>query len=329
MGSLPSILLERWRRILPEEAVAAAIEAHALQPPRASPTTTLRLNPLRGDPDETRAQIEASGARVVDVPWSKQALIVHASVADLQRLPAHSDGDFHIQSLSSIATSVAFDPRPGESVLDLCAAPGSKTSHIAALMGNRGRLVAVEASRPRFFRLREVLRSLGAEAELHLARGEQFARANRGCFDRVLVDAPCSAEGRILAGEADAAADWSLAKVRRLASAQKSLLHAGIDALRDGGTLVYSTCTLAPEENELVLARALERYRDSIEIIDTGLPAALGAPGLDSLDCQSLPSELRHARRLLPPLEGFFIARVRRRVARLASPGEPPRVPTR
>ncbi len=305
---IPREFLDRMRLILSGDALDAAIM------PRAEPAVTaIRLNPLRGDPEATLAHLSARGIAFTRVPWCPEAVLAHTSVRELQQLPSSSDGDFHIQSLSSMAVTLALDPKPGESVLDLCAAPGSKTSHIAAMMSNRGRLVAVEASRPRAFRLKEVLRTLGAHAEIHVARGERWARANRGGFDRVLLDAPCSAEGRILAGDKAAAADWSIAKIRRLASSQKSLLHAGIEALREGGTLVYSTCTLAPEENELVLERALERYGDAIDIVDTHLASSLGVRALASWMGRELPASIQHARRLVPPLEGFFIARLSRR----------------
>ncbi len=299
--AIPAALLDRWREILPVESFES-ITAGSNEPP----ATSIRLNPLRGDPAATFTALTESGHALTRTTWCEHAATTLTSVRALQDHPAHGEGRFHIQSLSSIAVSLALDPQPEESTLDLCAAPGSKTSHIAALKGNRGVLVANDSSRPRFFRLKEVLRILGAHADCQCTPGERWQHAV--AFDRVLVDAPCSAEGRALAGDPKAAADWSIHKVRRLASLQKSLLHAGLDALRVGGTLVYSTCTLAPEENELVVARALERYEGSIDLvpIECALPPSI--PGLTHWR-EPIDSRLALTRRILPPLEGFFVAK--------------------
>lgn len=305
------LLLERWRTILPPDALACALDENATALP-----TSIRLNPLRTPPEETLQLLRAHGVQFAPVHWCDVAFTTSTTPRELQAHPAHAEGGFHIQSLSSIAASLALQPQPGESVLDLCAAPGSKTSHLAAMMQNSGHLVAVDASRPRQYRLREVLRILGATAECLCAHGERWARGHPAMFDRVLVDAPCSGEGRIHLGDSAANEDWTLGKVRRLASLQKALLHSAIDALRPGGTLVYSTCTFAPEENELVLERALDRYAGRIEIVPLPFEMPHAQPALTQWNAKQLDPSIANARRIFPPLEGFFIARLRK----LASP---------
>ena len=304
---LQPLLLDRWRTIFPPHALACVLDS-------TSPTlpTSIRLNPLRGETAETLVQLRSSGIQLDPVHWCDIAYTTLTTPRELQSHPTHAQGGFHIQSLSSIAASFALQPLPGESVLDLCAAPGSKTSHLAAMMNNMGHLVAVDASRPRHYRLREVLRILGATAECLCAHGERWARGHPAMFDRVLVDAPCSGEGRIHLGDSAANDDWTLGKVRRLASLQKALLHSAIDALRPGGTLVYSTCTFAPEENELVLARALERYAGRIEIIPLPFDLPHAQPALTEWNKKQLDSSIANARRIFPPFEGFFIARLRK-----------------
>ncbi len=307
--AIQPLLLERWQTILPPESLASALDAN----PPALPTS-IRMNPLRAPPTETLQQLRSSGIQLHPVDWCDCAFTTAATARELQSHPAHAQGCFHIQSLSSIAASFALHPQPGESVLDLCAAPGSKTSHLAAMMKNSGHLVAVDASRPRQYKLREVLRILGATAECICAHGERWARGHPLMFDRVLVDAPCSGEGRIHLGDSAANEKWALGKVRRLASLQKALLHSAIDALRPGGTLVYSTCTFAPEENELVLARALERYAGRIEIIPLPFDMPHAQPALTEWNKKQLDPSIANARRIFPPLEGFFIARLRKLV---------------
>lgn len=301
---LQPALLTRWREILTPEAFAL-LTANNL--PRI---TGLRLNPLKAAPEVTLESFRQIGIALTPVAHVEHGYTTHATVRQLQEHPAHAHGAFHIQSASSMTASAALAPEPGDAVLDLCAAPGSKTSHLAAMMKNCGRLVAVDSSRPRVYRLREVLRVLGAQADCICAQGQRWARGNPACFDRVLVDAPCSGEGRIHSGDHAAHEDWSLAKVRRLASLQKSLLHAGIDALRPGGTLIFSTCTFAPEENELVLQRALELYRDQIRVVPIPLNIPDSVPALSSWQGDSLDPSIANARRIQPPSEGFFIAKL-------------------
>ncbi len=310
--ALHPLLLERWKRILPPDALLLATNSRSHADGQPLIPTAIRLNPLRAPPPETITVLRAAGIVLESVEWCDLAWTTGSTVRELQALPAYADGAFHIQSLSSIAVTLALAPLPGESILDLCAAPGSKTSHIAAMTGNSGHLVAVDSSRTRLFRLREVLRLLGATADCLCEHGERWARRQPEMFDRVLVDAPCSGEGRIHLGDSAAHDGWSMGKVRRLASLQKALLHSAIDALRPGGTLVYSTCTFAPEENELVIQRALDRFEGEIEIVPLPIEIPHARPALTAWENKELHPSIAHARRIFPPHEGFFIARIRK-----------------
>lgn len=316
---LPAELRDRLQALLPRERWRAATAARAAGVRRIA----LRVNTLRS----TRAAVEhaltTGGLSVRAVDWLPDALVVErGTMAEIQACSQPVPGAWHVQSLSSMVVAHALSPTPGQRILDACAAPGSKASHIAALISNRGRLVAADASRARMFRLRDVLAQLGAVADTPVERAERWGRREPGAFDAVLVDAPCSAEGRALAGDDGAAMDWSLRKCRRLASEQKAILHSAIDACAPGGVVVYSTCTLGPEENEEVLERALHRYsgRLALEAIGVRIPGALGA--LSSWKGRAFPPELACATRIAPMeanehpdgpwLEGFFIARMRR-----------------
>lgn len=318
MTALPQLLLEKLASILSAESLQAAMDART-QPRRIA----LRVNTLRCDTTSALAALARSGVRTRAVQWMRDALIVEQGTMDqVQSCPTLSSGACHIQSLSSIAVGHALAPAPGTRVLDACAAPGSKTTHLAALMNNQGVLTAADASRTRMFRLRAVLDKLGARADTVVERAERWGRRAPASYHAVLVDAPCSAEGRALAGDEDAAADWSPRKCKRLASEQKAILHSAIEACLPGGVLVYSTCTLGSEENEMVLARALELYagRVALEPLPLEIPGAL--PGRTQWEKHSFPSELVHARRIVPLpatvhpdgpwLDGFFIARLRK-----------------
>ena len=304
MLPFPQDWLEKARLVVPE-ARWAAFEA-ALSGVRP---VSFRVNRLLAEPGDVLAEL--ADLNPAPVPWCADAFVLPPNT-QLSSRAAWQEGRIYIQSLSSIAASLALDPQPGEAVLDLCAAPGSKTSHIAALMGNEGRLVANDASRSRSFKLRAVLDRLGAQAQVRTGPGEQLGRRLAEQFDRVLVDAPCSGEGRFHADDPESHARWSPGHVKRLASKQKALLHAGIEATRPGGVIVYSTCTLSPEENEGVLARALKKYPVELEDLPLDLD---GQPALTEWKGKALPESIARARRLLPgPLfDGFFLARLRRR----------------
>lgn len=315
MPTLPAALHAHLAQLLPEERLRAGLA----EPRRPA----IRVNTLRTTRAEALAALQGAGIGARPVEWLDDALAVEAgSVRAIQATAAFAAGHLHLQGLASIAVAHALEPRPGDRVLDACAAPGSKASHLAALMQNQGTLVAADASRARMFRLRGVLDHLGAVAQVQVERAERWGRRAPASFDRVLADAPCSAEGRALAGEEDAAADWSPRKCKRLASAQKAILHSAIEACAPGGTIVYSTCTMGVEENEGVLERALERYEGCVEMEEVPVHIPGAEPGFASWRGRPLQPDLAKARRVapLPPavhpdgpwLEGFFIARLRR-----------------
>ena len=304
---LPEELRSRLSRILPPDRLRAHLDAVS-----SERSVSIRVNPLRPGHEGVRDRLADSGIDTAEVPWCRDAFLTGSTSRELMETDDWVAGRFHIQSLSSIAVAPVLEPRPGERVLDMCAAPGSKTSHLAALMNGSGELVANELSKSRMHRMRGVLEHLGVQARIRVGPGERIGHREPAAFDRVLVDAPCSGEGRMRADEPKSIANWRRSVPRRLGSRQKSLLHSAIDAVKPGGVVVYSTCTFAPEENELVLERALQRYGDRItlEALPIDLPGSL--PPLESWNGRDLP-DLEPARRLAPPsMEGFFIARLRR-----------------
>lgn len=306
-SSLPTELFERLQEILPPQRLEAFFTS-ANSPRHVS----IRVNTLEADSTGVQRRLEEAGTELRTVEWCTDAFLTDTTARALQDTADWQRGGFHVQSLSSIATALVLDPQPGERVLDMCAAPGSKTSHLAALMRNDGELVANDLSRARVHKLRAVLEHLGAHARIRQGPGEKIGRREPAAYDRVLVDAPCSGEGRIRHDEPASWESWRRSIPRRLSSRQKSLLHSAIEAVRPGGVIVYSTCTFAPEENELVLQRALERYSDRIELdpLPLQIPGAL-AP-VSTWNGKPLP-DMALARRLAPPqMDGFFIARLRR-----------------
>lgn len=309
--ALPEVFLERLKHLVPSSRWDQIANTFAAPPP-----TTFRINTLKTTPEAVREALEAQGLRVRQVPWSREAyLLVSGRLRDLQETALYRQGAIYVQSLASMLPALVLAPQPGETILDLTAAPGSKTTQMACLMQGRGRIVANDNNRVRFFKLKANVESQGVtNVELSLKPGETFGRTHPDTFDRVLLDAPCSAEGRFQAHEPASYRYWKPAKIREMARKQKRLLGSAIGALRSGGVLVYSTCTFAPEENEAVVDWALRRFPGvcAIEEIQFDLPNRMA--GLVRWDAETFDPGVHHGLRILPTdeMEGFFIARLRK-----------------
>lgn len=307
---MPPALLERLAEILGEPGAEAW---------RATRPTAVggRVNTLRRDVDATLAELTGAGFDVTPVPWLTEAFTVPVSQREaLVRSTLVADGAVYLQNLSSMLPPLCLQPGPGMEVLDLAAAPGSKTLQVAAAMADQGRLAAVERSRPRFHKLKANCERAGASCvRFYLKDGTVVGRLTPGRFDRVLVDAPCSSEARIDPADPSTAAYWGEKKIRQLAGLQRRLLVSGVEALKPGGLLVYSTCTFAPEENEAVVDSLLSRYADTLELLPAALPIANTRPGLTAWRGERFDPVLANAARISPDgvMEGFFLALLRKR----------------
>ncbi|RME53725.1 RsmB/NOP family class I SAM-dependent RNA methyltransferase [Candidatus Woesearchaeota archaeon] len=247
------------------------------------------------------------------VPWCKEGFwIKHKRLPrfDLGNLPEHQLGYFYIQEAASMIPPVVLSPQPEEIVLDLCAAPGSKTSQLAQYMHNKGVLVANDADGLRLKPLGMNLQRCGTYNTI-LTRhyGQAFAKKTLA-FDRVLCDAPCSGTGTIRRSLKTLTL-WSPGGVRRLAGQQRQLLKAAYAALKPGGTLVYSTCTCEPEENEGNISWLLQTYPD-LQTTPINLPINASKP-IMAFEGQTYHAGVKNCLRIWPQdndTEGFFIAKI-------------------
>ena len=315
---LPAAFVERLAVLLPPGRSAAVLAALAGERP-----TVFRVNTLRATDAPVLAELAAAGLTVQPLDWLPGAYAVPAAQRRaLTDSAALGRGDVYIQNPSSMLPPLVLDPQPGERVLDLAAAPGSKTLQMAALMNNQGWISAVEPVRDRFFRLRANLERHGAGiVHTYQKDGIGVWRLVPEQFDRVLLDAPCSSEGQFQAGREESFRYWSLKKVREMARKQKRLLYSAVQCLKPGGTLVYSTCTLGVEENEAIIDGALTRFGDALQVIPVRLAVPGALPGLDEWQGKHFDPALTGALRVVPDamLEGFFVCHLVKRRSTLES----------
>jgi NOL1/NOP2/sun family putative RNA methylase len=273
--------------------------------------SVVRVNDIKATPDRVRRAFEASGVGHEPVGWHDGLLRLADDVSPGNTWPFVHGWVYGQEEVSAIPARV-LDPAPGERVFDSCAAPGSKTTQLAALMGDRGLLVANDSNLGRLSALRANAERCGV-SNLVVTCGDarNFSLSPFGGepFDRALVDVPCSCEGTVRKNP-DALEEWSLDHVEGIAGVQRAILGRALEATREGGTVVYSTCTFAPEENEAVLDYALAEYDCRLAAYDLELAHA---PGVTAWDGASYDESVRRAKRVYPhhnDTGGFFCAKL-------------------
>lgn len=312
-NGLPDSLTDRFSRLFSPDQLVVVYESMATRRP-----TTLRVNTLKTTNAAFIEKINAIHAEVIQVPGFENAYILQSP--DLKTFTAtdiYTQGFCYVQNLSSMLPPLVLAPEPGETVLDIAAAPGSKTTQMAALMNNEGTILANDSSHIRIYKLEANLKQQGVtNVTIKKGLGQLIWQEYENHFDKTLVDAPCSMEGRIYLSDPKTFAFWSPGKVKELSHTQRFLLRAALTATKPGGILVYSTCTMSPEENEGVLTWLLEKEPDSFELLDIQLPAEIPImPGITKWKERNYPEILSKTRRIIPNAlyEGFFIAKLKKR----------------
>ena len=311
LDELPEQFMSRLQRILPEAVLPSVLQSFT----RPS-AVGFRVNTRKAEVDAVRDALEEEGLEPRPVAWWDHAFWLSPEERDrLLATDLYRREMIYVQNLSSMLPPLVLAPQPGERVLDLTAAPGSKTLQMACLMGGEGELAAVEVVRTRFFKLKDNLKRQGAsEVRTYLQNGERVWRYRPEYFDRVLLDAPCSSEGRFHASRPESYQYWSTRKIREMSRKQRRLLYSGIQSLRPDGHLVYSTCAFAPEENEAAIANALQQFDGAIEVEPINLNVENRIAPLPSWEGASFPEAVRHSMRIVPneTMEGFFVCRLRK-----------------
>ena len=267
---IPAFVTDTLRKHYPEADVAAITAGFSRACERP---VTLRANTLKATAEQVTGALESAGIGYARVPWYPDAFVLdEVRERAVWELDIYREGGVYLQSLSSMIPALVLGPRAGADVLDMCAAPGGKTSQMAALAGGAAHLTACEMNGPRAEKLQHNLGKLGADhvqlMRCDARRLDEFFR-----FDQILVDAPCTGTGTLRADDERAERRVTGALLAKTVKSQRALLDRGLTILKTGGTLVYSTCSILPEENEEIVAGALKRHRDC-ELV----PLVLGEP---------------------------------------------------
>ncbi len=316
--------LDRYREIVPDYPAFRDIQSLPLY-------NSARINTLKIERERLLERLQEEGVIFRSFDWYPLGLKLDSESPG--KLLQNLLGQIHIQEELSMVPPLVLDPKPGECILDMCASPGSKTTQIAQMMKNRGLVIANEPSLGRIAPLRSNCERLGVlNVAVTRYDGRRFPR---GSFDRVLVDAPCSSEGRERRGPGTLAR-CSRERSLGLKALQVGLLKNAMRLTKPGGVVVYSTCTYAPEENELVVQEALEGRRDGVDGEHSGdggagrhsgdsrdsgafrlekvkIAGLKECPGIVEWEGKRLREELSATARYYPHINdtgGFYVARI-------------------
>lgn len=302
---------EKMQKLLPDEKDFAAFEKVIREYPR----NFIRCNTLKINSEELLKKLKKKWKVVQPFNDYPEIMVVESDLqpGELGRALEHVIGYYYVQEISSMLSVLALDPKPGEFVLDMCAAPGSKTTQIAARMENSGTIIANELQLGRIKILSANTQRCGVSNAIltkkdGVALCYRFAKAGFK-FDKILLDAPCSGEGT-LRSSPKTFKMWNPKMIGWFSKIQRRMLEASLQCLKKGGVLVYSTCTHSPEENEKIIDYALRNFPVKVEEIK--LPLKCRA-GITDWEDAKYSEEVKKCCRIYPhdnDSEGFFVSKM-------------------
>ena len=308
INKLPQEFLHKLKKIYPAQYVQIANTFLKKRP------STFRINYSKTDLINLRKNLVNQRVKFKELSYPKGAFLLRSPLRSLQNTDIYQQGLVFVQNISSMIPALILAPENKEKILDLCAAPGAKTTQIFSL-APEAQIVAIEKIRTRYYKLLANLKIQGVENPKVMLIDAIWARKKfPEYFNKILADVPCTAEGRFNLTNPKSFKYWKQRKVSEMAHKQKKLLHAAFFALCEGGTLVYSTCTFSPEENEAIINWFLNKFKDKIEILPVRIPLSNVREGLVRWGDRKFSQSLRLAKRIIPndTMEGFFIAKLKK-----------------
>ena len=266
--------------------------------------TTLRINTIKSNIEEIKKELEQEKIEYETIKWSKEALIIkNEDKKTIQEMEIYKNGKIYLQSLSSMLPPIILEPKEGTDILDMAAAPGGKTTQIAALTNNKAHITACEKNKIRAERLKYNVDKQGATCVFIMPKDSRFID-DFFSFDQILLDAPCSGSGTLDYNDANIEKYFTEQLIERSSKTQKTLLSKAIKLLKPGHEMVYSTCSILDCENEDVVSSVIKN--GNIEIVPINFEGMEELPILPTKISGTLcvkPTEL---------YEGFFVAKIRK-----------------
>lgn len=266
--------------------------------------TTLRINTIKNNIEEIKKELEKEKIEYETIKWSKEALIIkNADEKTIQEMEIYKNGKIYLQSLSSMLPPIILEPKEGTDILDMAAAPGGKTTQIAALTNNKAHITACEKNKIRAERLKYNVDKQGATCVFIMPKDSRFID-DFFSFDQILLDAPCSGSGTLDYNDANVEKYFTEQLIERSSKTQKTLLSKAIKLLKPEHEMVYSTCSILDCENEDVVSSVIKN--GNIEIVPINFEGMEELPILPKKISGTLcvkPTEL---------YEGFFVAKIKR-----------------
>lgn len=268
--------------------------------------TTLRINTIKSNIEEIKNELKKEKIEYEQVKWSKEALIIKdANEKTIQEMEIYKNGKIYLQSLSSMLPPIILEPKERTDILDMAAAPGGKTTQVAALTNNKAHITACEKNKIRAERLKYNVDKQGATCVFIMPKDSRFID-DFFSFDQILLDAPCSGSGTLDYSDANIEKYFTEQLIERSSKTQKTLLSKAIKLLKPGHEMVYSTCSILSCENEDVVSSAVKS--GNIEIIP------ISFDGMEELPV--LPTKIPGTLCVKPTdlYEGFFVAKIRKKI---------------
>jgi len=292
--NLPQFFIDKLNKQYNKETSQKIIEGLEMPKP-----VTLRINTIKSNIEKIKETLEKNNIVYETVNWYKKALIIkNVKEDEIRKLDIYENGEIYLQSLSSMVPVLYLNPKEKENILDMASAPGGKTSQIAAESENKAFITACEKNKIRLERLKYNIQKQGVK-NINIMQEDSRKLSNYFSFDKILLDSPCSGSGTISVFNPE----FSETLINRLTKVQEELLEKALKILKTNGEMIYSTCSILADENEMILNKLLKKYNS--EIIPIEFPKEL----------PTLPVSLNGTLCICPTnyYEGFFVAKIHKK----------------
>lgn len=296
--NLPSFLIEYLKNQYSDKDVDRIFDGYSLKR-----KVTLRVNTLKTSVNIVKDVLKGNNIEFEEVDFSSDALVINnVEEKDIEELDIYKNGEIYLQSLSSMLPPIILEPEEGKDILDMAAAPGGKTTQMAALTNNKAYITACEMNNVRIEKLKYNINKQGASA--YIMQKDSRNLDDFFSFDQILLDTPCSGSGTISIGDINLEKYFTERLVEKSTKAQLKLLRKAIRILKPGGTMVYSTCSILDKENEDILNEALKDAK--VEVVPITLEGIENIP--------KLPVKIEGTLCVCPTeyYEGFFVAKLKK-----------------